>query len=79
MHWQPAVFTVLINWLLGRFVSRQKASQSIITLVLYFFNFVLFFNLVLFCFNLVLLLNLVLKSALARHTMNDPFSKEQFQ
>ena len=23
MHWQPAVFTVLMNWLLGRFVSRQ--------------------------------------------------------
>ena len=23
MHWQPAIFTVLLNWLLGRFVSRQ--------------------------------------------------------
>ena len=28
MHWQPAVFIVLKNWLLGRFVSRQKASQN---------------------------------------------------
>ena len=24
MHWQPAVFTVLMNWLLGRFVSVSK-------------------------------------------------------
>ena len=28
MHWQPAAFTVLMNWLFDRFVSRQKASQT---------------------------------------------------
>ena len=28
MHWQLAAFTVLMNWLLGRFVSRQKTSQT---------------------------------------------------
>ena len=28
MHWQPAVFTVFMNWLFGRFVSRQKANQN---------------------------------------------------
>ena len=27
MQWQPAVFTVLMNWLLGRFVSRHKQAK----------------------------------------------------
>ena len=55
-------------------MSRQKAFQSIITLVLFFSNLVLLFfnlvlslNLTLFFFNLVLFLKLVLKSGLARH------------
>ena len=28
MHWQPAVFTILMNWLLGGFVSRQIRKQA---------------------------------------------------